>query len=44
METAAGKALHDQAVQIAKAVADGVKVGGPFAEGTRIGPVVSEAQ
>ncbi len=37
-------ALHDQAVQIAKAVAEGVKVGPPFAEGTRIGPVVSQAQ
>jgi len=36
--------LHDQAVQIAKAVADGVKVGPAFAEGSRIGPVVSKAQ
>jgi len=38
------EALHDQVAQIAKAVADGVKVGPPFAEGTRIGPVVSQAQ
>jgi aldehyde dehydrogenase (NAD+) len=38
------EALHDRVAQIAKAVADGVKVGPPFAEGTRIGPVVSQAQ
>jgi len=38
------EALHDQVAQIAKAVADGVKVGPPFAEGARIGPVVSQAQ
>jgi aldehyde dehydrogenase (NAD+) len=37
-------ALHDQAVAIAKGVAEGISVGPPFAEGTRIGPVVSEAQ
>jgi aldehyde dehydrogenase (NAD+) len=36
--------LHDQAVAIAKGVAEGIQVGPPFAEGTRIGPVVSEAQ
>jgi aldehyde dehydrogenase (NAD+) len=36
--------LHDQAVQIAKGVAEGITVGPPFAEGTRIGPVVSEVQ
>jgi aldehyde dehydrogenase (NAD+) len=36
--------LHDQAVAIAKGVAEGIAVGPPFAEGTRIGPVVSEAQ
>ena len=38
------ESLHEQAVQIAKAVADGVKVGPTFAEGSRIGPVVSKAQ
>ncbi len=37
-------ALHDQAVAVAKGVAEGITVGPPFAEGTRIGPVVSEAQ
>jgi aldehyde dehydrogenase (NAD+) len=36
--------LHDQAVAIAKGVAEGITVGPPFAEGTRIGPVVSEMQ
>ena len=36
--------LHDQAVAIAKSVAETITVGAPFAEGTRIGPVVSEAQ
>ena len=36
--------LHDQAVAIARGVAEGIMVGPPFAEGTRIGPVVSEAQ
>ena len=36
--------LQDQVVAIAKAVAEGITVGGPFAEGTRIGPVVSETQ
>ncbi|MBI3675799.1 MAG: aldehyde dehydrogenase family protein [Proteobacteria bacterium] len=38
------KSKHDQAAQIAKATAEKVKVGDPFAEGTALGPVVSEAQ
>ena len=38
------RAKHDQAAQIAGAVAEKVKVGDPFAEGTRMGPVVSETQ
>ena len=38
------KAKHDQAAQIAKATAEKVKVGDPFAEGTTMGPVVSEVQ
>jgi len=37
-------ARHDEAVEIARAAAESVTVGDPFAEGTRIGPVVSEAQ
>jgi len=37
-------ARHDEAVAIAKAAAGAVSVGDPFAEGTRIGPVVSEVQ
>ena len=36
--------LHDQAVGIARAVADQVKVGDPFAEGTIMGPVANRAQ
>jgi aldehyde dehydrogenase (NAD+) len=36
--------LHDQAVAIAKTVAESITVGPPFGEGTRIGPVVSEMQ
>jgi len=36
--------LQDQVVAIAKGVAESVTVGPPFAEGTRIGPVVSETQ
>jgi len=36
--------LQDQVVAIAKAVAETITVGPPFAEGTRIGPVVSETQ
>jgi len=35
---------QDQAITIAKATAEKVKVGDPFAEGTTIGPVVSETQ
>jgi aldehyde dehydrogenase (NAD+) len=36
--------LHDQAVAIAKGVAESLTVGPAFAEGVRLGPVVSEAQ
>ncbi len=35
---------HAEALQIAKATAEGIKPGDPFAEGTTIGPVVSEVQ
>ncbi|MGC8535293.1 MAG: aldehyde dehydrogenase family protein [Rhizomicrobium sp.] len=35
---------HDEAAAIAKATAEKVKVGDPFADGTQIGPVVSEVQ
>ena len=35
---------QDEAIAVAKATADKVKVGDPFAEGTTIGPVVSETQ
>jgi aldehyde dehydrogenase (NAD+) len=38
------KGMQDQAIAIAKATAEKVKVGDPFAEGTNLGPVVSEAQ
>jgi aldehyde dehydrogenase (NAD+) len=38
------RAKHDQAAQIAKEAAEKVKVGDPFAEGTTMGPVVSEVQ
>ncbi|MBO6636238.1 aldehyde dehydrogenase family protein [Parvibaculum sp.] len=38
----AGK--HDEAVKIAKATAESVKVGDPNAEGTVMGPVVNEVQ
>jgi len=38
------KARHDEALQIAKAAAESVKPGDPFAEGTVIGPVVSKVQ
>jgi aldehyde dehydrogenase (NAD+) len=38
------ESLHDRAVEIAKRAAEAVKVGDPAAEGSRIGPVVSEAQ
>ena len=37
-------AKHDEAIKIAAAAAAEVKVGDPFAEGTKIGPVVSEVQ
>lgn len=36
--------LHDQAVAIAKAVAEPLKIGAPSADGTWLGPVVSETQ
>jgi aldehyde dehydrogenase (NAD+) len=35
---------QDEVVAIAKAVAEKVKVGDPFGEGTKLGPVVSETQ
>jgi aldehyde dehydrogenase (NAD+) len=38
------RALHDQAAAIAKAAAEKVKLGDPFAEGTTMGPVVSQLQ
>jgi aldehyde dehydrogenase (NAD+) len=38
------KAMHDEAAMIAKAAAEKAKVGDPFAEGTTMGPVVSEVQ
>jgi aldehyde dehydrogenase (NAD+) len=38
----AGK--HAEALEIAKATAEGIKPGDPFGEGTVIGPVVSEVQ
>ena len=38
------KARHNEALQIAKAAAEAVKPGDPFADGTVIGPVVSEVQ
>jgi aldehyde dehydrogenase (NAD+) len=38
------RAKQDQAIAIAKATAESVKVGDPFGEGTTLGPVVSEAQ
>jgi len=38
------EAKHDEALAIAKATAESVKPGDPFAEGTTIGPVVSEMQ
>jgi len=37
-------ARHDEAVEIAKTAAAAVKPGDPFANGTTIGPVVSETQ
>jgi betaine-aldehyde dehydrogenase len=38
------RARHDEVVQIAKGVAEGFKVGGSLAEGTRLGPLVSRRQ
>jgi aldehyde dehydrogenase (NAD+) len=38
------QALQARALEIARRTAEGVTVGDPAAEGTRIGPVVSEAQ
>jgi aldehyde dehydrogenase (NAD+) len=38
------KARQAEAVAIAKKVAEGITVGDPFAQGTRLGPVVSEVQ
>ncbi len=38
------KAKQDEAIALAKGAAESVKVGDPFAEGTTMGPVVSEAQ
>jgi aldehyde dehydrogenase (NAD+) len=38
------ESLHDRAVEIAKRAAEAVTVGDPAAEGSRIGPVVSEVQ
>jgi betaine-aldehyde dehydrogenase len=35
---------HDEVVRIAKAAAEGFKVGGSLAEGTRLGPLVSQRQ
>jgi aldehyde dehydrogenase (NAD+) len=38
------KKRHDEALAIAKEVAESMRVGDPFADGTMLGPVVSEAQ
>src|SRR6185369_13929202 len=38
------EAKHDEAVEIARAAAEQVRVGDPRAEGTTIGPVVSKMQ
>jgi aldehyde dehydrogenase (NAD+) len=38
------KAQHARAVAVAKTAAEGMKVGDPFGDGVRLGPVVSEAQ
>jgi aldehyde dehydrogenase (NAD+) len=35
---------HDAALQVARAVAEAMRVGDPFADGTMLGPVVSQAQ
>jgi len=38
------KGMQDEAIAIAKATAEKVKVGDPFQDGVNLGPVVSEAQ
>ena len=38
------RAKQDEAIKLAKAAAEKIKVGDPFADGTTIGPVVSEVQ
>jgi len=38
------RTLHDRAAAIAKAAAEKARVGDPFAEGTSMGPVVSQVQ
>ncbi|HZD25661.1 MAG TPA: aldehyde dehydrogenase family protein, partial [Alphaproteobacteria bacterium] len=38
------RALQDRAIEVAKATAAKIKVGDPFAEDTRLGPVASAAQ
>lgn len=38
------RSKHDEAAAIAKATAESIKVGNPFDDTTRMGPVVSEAQ
>jgi len=38
------KKRHDEALAIAKEVAESMRVGDPFADGTMLGPVVSEVQ
>ncbi|MBU6284167.1 aldehyde dehydrogenase family protein, partial [bacterium] len=38
------KKRHDEALDIARGVAESMTVGDPFADGTRLGPVVSEVQ
>ena len=38
------KARHDEALEIARSVADAMKVGDPMTDGTMLGPVVSQMQ
>jgi aldehyde dehydrogenase (NAD+) len=38
------RAKHEEAMKLARAAAEKTKVGDPFADGTTLGPVVSEAQ
>ncbi|HZR81506.1 MAG TPA: aldehyde dehydrogenase family protein [Candidatus Binatia bacterium] len=38
------KKRHDEALEVAKGVAEAMRVGDPFADGTMLGPVVSEPQ